>query len=518
MRLLVHPKWTATIGVMATYSPVLILGAGINGAALARELVLNHVPVTVVDTADIASGTSAYSSRLIHGGLRYLEYGEFDLVRESLEERNRLLRLAPQFVRPLRLYIPVANRFGGWWTQAARFLGLPGGRASSRGRGLYVVRAGLSMYDLFAQDRLLPRQSLHVPGESGVPNVTSPEVRWLSAYSDAQIPYAERLVVALLEDARDIAKEHGVSFQLYTYHEAISSGDAVGIRPVGMTSQDFMSTLSPAAIVNATGAWVDETLQRLHVFTTALIGGTKGSHFVTFHPGLLAALRGGGIYTEAADGRPIFVLPFGGGVLVGTTDLPFAGDPATAVATEEELEYLTVAVNRLFPQLQLKRGDIALHYAGVRPLPRVGSGVPAGITRRHLWHWHTESKVPMLSLIGGKLTTCRAFAEQTARELLPKLGRRVEATSRERPIRSSVLSPDVADAARYAIRNQWATRLSDLIERRLMLLFERELSLSTLRQLGEVLVAEKKLDSGDVDGEVTRARDRLLHHFGRTLA
>jgi glycerol-3-phosphate dehydrogenase len=125
---------------------VLILGAGINGAALARELVLNGVPVVVVDSADLCSGASAYSSRLIHGGLRYLEYGEFDLVRESLAERNRLLRLAPQFVRPLRLFIPATNRFGGAATQVARFLGHWGGKPSPGGRGLYVVRAGLWMY------------------------------------------------------------------------------------------------------------------------------------------------------------------------------------------------------------------------------------------------------------------------------------------------------------------------------------------------------------------------------------
>src|SRR5436190_23929586 len=107
--------------------PVLVLGGGINGAAVARELVLNGVPVWVVDTADLAYGATAYSSRLIHGGLRYLEYGEFDLVRESLAERTRLLRLAPHLVRPLRLFIPVKNRFGGTWNSAARFLGLPAG-------------------------------------------------------------------------------------------------------------------------------------------------------------------------------------------------------------------------------------------------------------------------------------------------------------------------------------------------------------------------------------------------------
>ena len=109
--------------------PVVILGAGINGAALARELVLNRVPVILVDTADLAFGTTAYSSRLIHGGLRYLEYGEFALVRESLEERNRLLRLAPQFVRPLQLAIPVGKRTGGWLPSIRRFLG---GRAAAQ--------------------------------------------------------------------------------------------------------------------------------------------------------------------------------------------------------------------------------------------------------------------------------------------------------------------------------------------------------------------------------------------------
>lgn len=503
---------------MAAEPTVLILGAGINGAALARELVLNRVPVTVVDKGDIASGTSAYSSRLIHGGLRYLEYGEFDLVRESLEERDRLLQLAPDFVYPLRLFIPVNNRFGGWATQAARFLGLPGGAAPSRGRGLYVVRAGLWMYDLFAQDKRLPAQSLHVPGESGAPNISSPEIRWLCAYSDAQIPQAERFVAALLEDSAQIASEQGVPFQVLTYHEAVRVGDTVGVRPVGTTASDFAASFSAAAIVNATGAWVDETLQRLRVPSAALIGGSKGSHFVTFSSRLRTALRGGGLYTEAADGRPIFVLPLGRGVLVGTTDLPFSGDPADAVATEEELAYLLAAVNRLFPDLNLTRGDVALHYAGVRPLPRVAAGSPASITRRHLWHWHQESNVPMVSLIGGKLTTCRAFAEQTARELLPKLGRNVAATSRQRPLRDTNTSVDLIQSARHAICQQWATKLSDLVERRLMLVFDRELTLATLRQLAEVLVAEKRLPASDVDAEIAHLRDRLLQHFGRRLA
>src|SRR5271154_1893735 len=141
-----------------TIQPVLILGAGINGAALARELALNGVGVVVVDTRDIASGATAYSSRLIHGGLRYLEYGDFSLVRESLGERTRLLKLAPQFVRPLRLFIPVRNRFGGLLSAARRFLGLKDRPHPDRvlHRGLWTVRFGLWLYDHYARDPTLP--------------------------------------------------------------------------------------------------------------------------------------------------------------------------------------------------------------------------------------------------------------------------------------------------------------------------------------------------------------------------
>src|SRR5262245_13763728 len=180
--------------------PVLILGAGINGAALARELVLNGVPVWVVDTADLASGATAYSSRLIHGGLRYLEYGELDLVRESLAERTRLLRLAPQYVRPLRLFIPVRRRWAGLWGAARRFLRLGTAGGTSAGRGLFLVRTGLWMYDRFARDPLLPERAVYRADDPRVPGVDLQSFRWECAYSDAAIRFPERFVVALLQD------------------------------------------------------------------------------------------------------------------------------------------------------------------------------------------------------------------------------------------------------------------------------------------------------------------------------
>src|SRR6185503_10029843 len=157
-----------------TEPPVLILGGGINGAAAARELVLNGISVWLVDRADLAFGATAYSSRLIHGGLRYLEFAEFSLVKESLDERARLLQLAPHLVKPLRLFIPVRNNWGGLTQAAGKFLGFPGKSKKIVHRGLRVVQVGLWLYDRYAKSGDLPPRSLHRPDEPGVPAV-SPE-------------------------------------------------------------------------------------------------------------------------------------------------------------------------------------------------------------------------------------------------------------------------------------------------------------------------------------------------------
>src|SRR2546423_8424573 len=207
--------------------PVLVLGGGINGAAAARELVLNGVPVWLVDTADLASGATAYSSRLIHGGLRYLEFAEFSLVKESLDERARLLRLAPHLVKPLRLFIPVRNSWGGLTQSATKFLGLPLKSKQSVHRGLRVVQVGLWLYDRYASDGSLPPRSLHQPGEEGVPAVRRDIAQRLWAYSDAQIIYPERLVIDFLADARQLAQEKGIDFRVLTYSRATLHGNRV---------------------------------------------------------------------------------------------------------------------------------------------------------------------------------------------------------------------------------------------------------------------------------------------------
>ena len=568
---------------MGFQNTVLILGAGINGCAIARELALNGVGVCLVDTADIASGATAYSSRLIHGGLRYLEYGEFALVRESLAERSRLLRLAPQFVRPLRLSIPVSTRTGGFFTAARRFLGVARPESSkgvegqttafadsSRAtRGMWVVRVGLWLYDRYARDPLLPRHAIRRLGAPDAVAVNSRDYRWLCEYWDAQIVYPERFVLSLLADARQGAQERDAPFSIYTYHEAIRRDDRVEIRPLGAASGEPVATLAPRAIINATGASVDRTLIRLEIPSRPLMGPTKGSHFVTYQPALRAALAGQGIYAEATDGRPVFILPFGEGVLVGTTDIPFDQPPESATASVVELDYLLAAVNQVFPQVNLNRDGIELHYAGVRPLPRVDSTAPAGITRRHWLEETPDAPVPLFSVIGGKLTTCRSLAESAADTILGRLGMNRIADTRERPIPGGENYPSTADAleqrihrcaestgwtvdqvravwrlfgtrterllaelaagprdnldgtslprelARHTIRHEYARTLSDLVERRLMLLYYPRLTRKCLEQLADILVDERLIR--DAAPHVQQTIDHLSRRYGKRV-
>ena len=510
--------------------PILVLGAGINGAALARELLINHVPVVLVDNSDLSAGTTACSSRLVHGGLRYLEYGDFALVRESLAERTRLLQLAPDFVRPLRLFIPASRRLGGLRSTLWRLV--TGREVPTTARGMWLVRVGLWLYDRYARDPLLPRHSLHSVGDPTTPAVAARQYRWLCAYSDAQMLYPERLVVAMLTDAQRAAEAADVSFEVLTYHEVVLHGRRAEVRRRGADGEPAKAW-EPAAVVNATGAWVDAALEQLGVTSPKLMGGTKGSHFVTYHPGLRQALGDVGVYVEANDGRPIFVLPLEEGVLVGTTDVAFDGDPADAIATREELQYLIENVNHVFGQVNLSSADIAFHYSGVRPLPASDTAVPGAITRRHRVDEHTDAPLPFFSLVGGKLTTCRSLAEQAAALVLERLALPHRGDSRQRtiPAGESLLSDDTSDdpaeyldgtrlsksTVRRVISDEWVTTLDDLVERRLMLLFHPVLTTTCLMQQANLLVEAGKLSPDAADLAVEETVARLGSRFGKQV-
>jgi len=554
---------------------VLIIGGGINGAAIARELTLNGVTVTLVEKNDLASGATAYSSRLIHGGLRYLEHGDFALVRESLDERTRLLQLAPHRVKPLRLFIPVENRWGGFWQSAARFLRIPQRKATKpKQRGLYLVRIGLWLYDRFAKSDPLPNRSFHSAASDAAPQGAD-SYRWWCAYSDAQVVYPERMVVDLLTDAKELAAENGCEFQVFTRCEAELKAGLVTLHSVesnGHSTPDNTPEPFPVdAVINATGAWVDRTLTQLNLKKLPLMGPTKGSHLFTRQPDLCRALSERGAYAEAEDGRPVFLLPFLDGVLIGTTDVPFKADPAEAVAESSEIEYLQSVVRKIFPNIELKREELTLHYCGVRPLPRSDSSRPGAIPRGHAFREHEHEGCKIVSVIGGKLTTCRSLAEDAVQELWPLFDSSKETdvlNSRERPLPGGYDYPSDESAAineiarqtdfdastvssvwqlcgsatknmlsdlngeermlvtettlprgfvRRIIQQEWVAGLSDLVERRLMLLYEETLTQRTLIELAELICDELNQSNENIATEVANCEQRLREHFGRVV-
>jgi glycerol-3-phosphate dehydrogenase len=571
---------------MAVPKTIVVLGAGINGAAIARELALSGVGVVVVDGDDLASGATAWSTRLIHGGLRYLEYGEIGLVRESLAERNRLVRLAAHLVRPLPFYLPVAGRWGGLWAAAARLAGwesLARAWRGRRGRGSWAVGIGLSLYDLLSAGAGWPRHRMVRAGGAGRPQIDTRGFPLAGLYDDAQLLFPERFTVELLVDAREIAAATGARFEVCTHRRVQCGPDGmlrIGPPPGGGSPLE----IRPDAIVNATGAWVDRTLEGMFpggegAAGRRLIGGTKGSHLVVRCPPLRAALADYGVYAEAADGRPVFVLPFGPElVLVGTTDIPYVGDPAAARADDAEIGYLLAAVTRLFPTVAIRRDHVQQHYSGVRPLPFVGGDPrsPAGVTRRHLVVRHEGASVPLWSIVGGKLTTCRSLAETTAATVLGSLGEAVRGTSRERPLPGNCEGPARATAVRacrdlaeqagvpraiaeaaaertvalfgtrataiwsesrghdsagrlirgvclpraavgFCVRDEWATTLEDLIERRLMLSFHEALSREALTDVAESLSAAGGLAPDRVTAAVDGCVARLEERYGRNV-
>jgi len=571
--------------------PVLILGAGVNGAALARELLLEGIPVCMVDQFDAAFGATSKSSRLIHGGLRYLEYGDLKLVRESLAERSRLIELVPHLVQPLRLSIPVRKRFGGLLRAAARFfrfsrrkwLRFLANRPATR--GLWTVRFGLWLYDRFSRDSHFPRHSVQRVTDAVVPQVDSAQFRWLCSYTDAQMPFPERFVIELLEDARRIGEENQTAFSLHTYSTASIGDGCVTVSATGDSDADSAAshspslvnrekaslTFEPAAIVNATGAWGDWTLKQLGINSPRLFGGTKGSHFITCDKRLCEALGEVGVYAEARDGRLVFVLPFRDCVLVGTTDERIDTPPEQVVATKAELDYLLQLVNEVFPQIALTRADVELHYSGVRPLPFVAADKPSSVSRDHDVHVHPEAPLPTFTLIGGKLTTARAFAEEAADAVLSALGRHREYGTRQRPLPGGSNVPDTPQGqqqqqrrlaerfhlsgaavqavwelfggrseevleqcgdlsagtvsgtnlpravVRWIIEHEWVTRLCDLVERRLLLVYQPRLKRDTLDDLAGELVACGRFPPAEVEAEVSACIERLQTKYGKSL-
>ena len=528
-----------------TYDMV-IVGAGINGAAIARDAALRGLDVALVERGDYGGETSAWNSRLIHGGLRYLEHGELRLVHESLHDREHLWHVAPHLVTPLPFVVPLYrhNHVPRW-----------------------MLRIGMVLYDGLSLRKSVPRHRAMTRGAAHLelPGLGLDGLEGAVRYYDGQVIYPERLV---LETALD-AQRHGADVLNHTEVTEIlvEDGAARGVL-VHDTESGEELVVRGRCVVNAAGPWVDNLAQGLPL--PRQIGGTKGTHLVV---GPFPGAPDAAIYFEArSDNRAILVIPWNGRYLIGTTDDRYDGDPGAARGTREEVEYLLSETNALVPPAGLTVDDVLLTYSGVRPLPHRPGAKPGSIPRSHLVETHPE--VPRLvSVVGGKLTPHLSLGREVVDKVARLLGLEVpastaadtplpgapstgswedergrvlaglpfEATVAERLVRVyGAVAGEIGESARrdprlaqvlgegrgavtlaelaHVVEHEHATTLTDVLQRRTMVGIEPGLGLDVAAAVADVLAGMLDWDAARRDAEVAAHRAYVRRLLGGTTA
>ncbi len=429
------------------YADVLIIGGGINGLATLRDLALQGVDVALVEKNDFVSGASAASSHMIHGGIRYLENGEFRLVHEAVTERNGLLKIAPHYVRPLQTTIPIYSTFSGVLSAPLRFLRHGGGKPRERGAAL--IKIGLVIYDSFSRGGgRVARHTFRGRKRSlqELPQL-NPGVKYTATYWDASLHDPERLAIDVL---RDGLRAGGDRVRAANYTAAVGTDDGrVVLR--GEDGEEFSFTAS--VVVNASGPWTDLTNEALGD-ATRYMGGTKGSHVVLDNEELLGATGGRELFFEHSDGRIVLIYPLKGKVLVGTTDLEHdMADPI--VCTEAEVDYFFDLISHVFPTISVERSQIVYRFSGVRPLPGHGDVAPGFVSRDYRIEAEPlpgVASATVLSLVGGKWTTFRASAAHLTDRVLELLAQPRLRSTKGVPIGGGAGYPQSERA-----RRQWIT-------------------------------------------------------------
>lgn len=412
---------------------VLVIGGGINGIGTYRDLALQGVSVYLVEKYDFCSGASAASSHMLHGGIRYLENGEFRLVREALHERNRLLKNAPHYAKPLPTTIPIYKWTSGMLNAPLKFVGLANNPSE---RGAVIIKAGLTMYDWFTgSDQTMPYHDFRRREASlrEYPQLNK-DVVCTATYYDAWMPYPERICIDML---RDVANESGVAHAV-NYLGAVGADHDTVILEDTITGK--MVKVKPKVVINAGGAWIDFINDAMEK-PTNFIGGTKGSHLILDNEELYEATGGNEFFFENEDGRIVLICPYREEgddsrykrVMVGTTDIRIE-NPEEAVCSDDEIDYIFNLIPKVFPNIKVDASQIVYTFSGVRPLPSADSSRTGSISRDHSIKTIEKGKpfkFPVHNLIGGKWTTFRAFSEQTADVALNDIGkkRRVDTKS-----------------------------------------------------------------------------------------
>jgi glycerol-3-phosphate dehydrogenase len=369
---------------------VLVIGGGINGVAIARECAQWNKRVLLVEQNDFSSGTTSRSTRIIHGGLRYLEQGELALVRESLRERERLLSQSPHLVRPMQFLLALPKK------------------SRSFMRSSLAIRTGLRLYHRWAGGKHTTAGDI-----SAFERQLDDGNSWsIYSYEDAQCEFPERLVAEWLVEAIEAGAVVCNHTQLLEITRA--NGRVTGSRLRDrISAQEYV--VEATNIINATGPWADAVISASGIAAPQMIGGVRGSHLVL--PSFTGA-PAQAIYTEAVDGRPIFVIPWNGQLLVGTSEVPDGHQPDNPQPSPQEIDYLFQSFTHLFPRSGLMPGDIRYDFAGIRPLPFSPGKAASAVTRQHILHDHAQDGAAgLISIIGGKLTTAAALAREVGRKL-----------------------------------------------------------------------------------------------------
>ena len=414
------------LSALKTKSPdVLIVGAGINGVGTFRDLALNGVDVLLVDRGDFCSGASAASSHMAHGGIRYLENGEFRLVREAVRERNRMIENAPHVVKPLPTVVPMFKIFSGLLNAPFKFVNLLDKPAE---RGALVIKIGLIFYDSFTRSQgTVPPHKFEGREQSlaKYPKL-SPDIKYTATYYDGQILSPERFTTELVLDA-EAEGPHARALNYVSLAGAEAGSATLKDELTGETYQ-----VSPKLIINAAGPWIDFANAMLGL-SRHYIGGTKGSHLVLRHPELRAAIGNNEFFFENKDGRIVLIFPFYDKVIIGTSDIPIT-DPDAVRCTEDEVDYFINLVSRVFPAIKVTREHIVFRFSGVRPLEYMQAKTTGQITRDHSVMEDQFGGIPVYSLVGGKWTSFRAFSEQVTDKTLALLGLTRKADTKSIPI------------------------------------------------------------------------------------
>ena len=385
---------------------VIVIGGGIHGCGIARELALRGFSTLLVERSDFGAETTSASTRLIHGGLRYLETAEIGLVHEALREREALLRNAPHLVRSVELTIPVY-------------------RSSSRGK--LAVRTGMIGYDLLSLRKSAPRHRMlsRRQGIALLPGIVSEGLLGVAVYHDAHAPHAERLCIENVIDAR----RHGAVVMNHVKASAFSVVDEK-LESVQLTDvrTGAVGEVRARVVVSAAGPWAGDLAALAGLGGSGWLSARKGSHVVV--PNIKGVPESLLHFESTVDGRALVIVPWLGMYVIGSTEVPLEGDPADARIGRDETKYMIDSVNGVLPEAKLTLDDVCFTYSGVRPLAFDPRGGSVKTSRRHRIIDHgsvrsgTRRVEGLLTLVGGKLTTYRATSSEVAERICRKLGRR----------------------------------------------------------------------------------------------